>query len=317
MKFAAKISVLGIATGLVAGELDPRVLRLIKPDATLIYSIDAERHRNFALAELDPLWLPGVSQEDAKRISRVTVSGDRDVADSSLAVFEGAFSLLWSVSPREERDGASGSFRVALLNNSLGIAGSPETLQAATERWRAADDPISDIATKAKEVSRSYDNWFVVLMPLETLDQSNKTAEKMHGDLYKDMPRPASPKHLGGLLKMIDEIRGGVRLGAVHEFSFEVLVKTVEDASGLAAIARWLPGLSELEESERLFSKKTIAKLAENLVVRVSGRTLTISFSIADKAIAEAIKTWFEEQDKLQLWWRESERKWREQRAVN
>src|SRR5262249_1004079 len=49
------------AAGLAAADLDPRVLKLIRPDARVISCIDVERHRHSVLGEFFPSHLDGYS----------------------------------------------------------------------------------------------------------------------------------------------------------------------------------------------------------------------------------------------------------------
>jgi len=51
------------------------------------------------------------------------------------------------------------------------------------------------------------------------------------------------------LRSLVEEVRGGVRLGAFNEVSLDVVMKTAEDAAVLAVISRWLPGFIQLQES--------------------------------------------------------------------
>jgi hypothetical protein len=88
---------------------------------------------------------------------------------------------------------------------------------------------------------------------------------------------------------VIEEVRGGIRVGGYNEMSLEVLVKTADDAYALAAIGRWLPGLMEMQNSHGLES--ALADLAENLVVGSEGRVVTLSVSVAESKLGELVKS--------------------------
>jgi len=65
-----------------------------------------------------------------------------------------------------------------------------------------------------------------------------------------DRPRTSSVwKPENDLRSLVEEVRGGVRLGAFNEVSLDVVMKTAEDAAVLAGISRWLPGFIQLQES--------------------------------------------------------------------
>ena len=75
---------------------------------------------------------------------------------------------------------------------------------------------MGELARKAQRLSESYDNWFLIVRPLELLVRSST----------------APPSHFAAeLMQMVEEASGGIRLGALSEVHAEVLMKTADDAA--------------------------------------------------------------------------------------
>jgi hypothetical protein len=86
---------------------------------------------------------------------------------------------------------------------------------------------------------------------------------------------------------LIEEIRGGIRLGGLNEFTVEVVMRTPEDAAALAGIGPWLPGLIAAEKS--FGPESAIVELAENFFVRANGAVVSVSFSIPERGLEDLL----------------------------
>jgi hypothetical protein len=277
MRLAAKFSAVALTTVLMAGEVDPKLLRLIGPDTKTIYGIDVERYRNSKLSKIYPVWLgvlPGEAGKDQQSQIRqliVATAGGLD-REMPLMIFRGALPVSrFQQSGAEE--GSEIPFRVAVLDTATGIAGGVDSVREAMERWRQ-ETSIGDFAAKVRQVSGSYDNWFLAMRPLEQLD---------------DTPRLPGLKRRKELMGVVEEARGGIRFGAVNEVSVEVVMKAPEDAEALVALARWLPGLIEARGAAGPASE--LINVVENLAVRADGRVVSISFSIAESSVENLLKS--------------------------
>jgi hypothetical protein len=211
-----------------------------------------------------PLSLGGVSggfgaDEGQIRQMIVIERGEADLA-MQLVVFRGA------PSPPQKGEGES----MALLDATTGIMGNADSVREAIGRWRKEAPGSDEMSARARQLSASYDNWFLAVKPLEELDRGRSLSVS---------------KSKNDLLSLVEEVRGGVRLGAFNEVSVNVVMKTAEDAAALAGIGRWLPGFIQLQESHS--PESALAALVDNLAVTANGRTVSITFSIDEMKLEE------------------------------
>jgi len=90
-------------------------------------------------------------------------------------------------------------------------------------------------------------------------------------------------KYRDELIQVVEEARGGIRLGRPNEVSVEIQARTADDAATLAALGRWVPGFLQLEDPSGQMGALVAA--IEDLSVRTDGRTAVASFSIPDAAL--------------------------------
>ena len=270
MKFAAKLSIAMLTTVVMASELDPKLMRLIGRDTKVIQGIDVERYRNSTLASLYPVWLGEVSCgfgiDEGQIHQLVRARRDGQDGEMQLITFRGA--------PSVPIISTGGEASLALLDSTTGIIGDADSVREAVGRWRQEASGSGDVAAKARQLSASYDAWFLAVRPLEKLD----------GVRTGSVLKPEDD-----LRTLIEEVRGGIRLGAFNEVSVDVVMKTADDAVALAGISRWLPGLLQLEESNS--PEAAIANRVENFAVTASGRIVSISFSIAESQLEELARS--------------------------
>ncbi|SPE35411.1 hypothetical protein SBA3_2260006 [Candidatus Sulfopaludibacter sp. SbA3] len=74
-------------------------------------------------------------------------------------------------------------------------------MQEALSQWRSKER-AGEIASRVGSLSSSYDNWFLVLHPLQRGFQANG---------------PRVLKYRDDLMQAVEQIRGGIRLGAFNE----------------------------------------------------------------------------------------------------
>ena len=149
------------------------------------------------------------------------------------------------------------------VNENTSISGDPEMVRASLERWRQ-NKATGGIANQVRRLSSEYDNWFLLVRPLDRLNQ------------------PAEPKRLkyrDELIHVMQEVRGGIRLGRFNEVNVEFVMATSEDAIALSTLARWLPGFMQLNENGL---ESELVELAENLSVRVEGNIVFASFILPE-----------------------------------
>ncbi len=105
-------------------------------------------------------------------------------------------------------------------------------------------------------------------------------------------PRTSSVwKPENDLRSLVEEVRGGVRLGAFNEVSLDVVMKTAEDAAVLAGISRWLPGFIQLQESRSpqsaLGALASFCRETHNLLMHQDVRRIQGSRIVAGSGFSE------------------------------
>lgn len=171
---------------------------------------------------------------------------------------------------------AEGAPRLLRLDDAIWVFGDSDVLQEAVQR-SSRENGLSELALKAKELSQTYDNWFVLLKPLARAVPNRGLAA-------------APPMHSAAdLIEMVEEVSGGIRLGPYSEVRIEVVLKTADDAFTLAGLGRWLPGLLQLMEPDGMPAR--MVELAENLRFQAAGRTASMSFTISEENAKKLLKT--------------------------
>jgi hypothetical protein len=246
MRFLAMLGVGLLAMSLSAAELNPKLLALIGPDASVVVGMDIERYRTSVLNDFFP-WYPGPDEGRVRRMIKILKNA------------EGAGSALWVFV------GTPLSIEDAVLDATTSVAGDTEGTAEAIRRWNQTEAP-GDLAVKARRLAETYDNWFVA-------------------DLKERARAAPALKYRQDLMEAVEEVSGGVRLGAVNEVRVEVLMKTTDDATALAALGRWLPGL--VLSQQTLGQQSLIAEVADNLEIRAEGRVVSISLALAERKLEE------------------------------
>jgi hypothetical protein len=153
-----KLSVVLLASVLIAAEIDPKLLPLIAPESKAIYGVDVDRYRSSALSKLFPLWLEGgVPATIVTELSQLIVTQGDD-RDARLTILRGSLSQF-------EPAPDTGA-RVAVLDAATRIFGDEISVPAALERWRERENRDTDLAAGIRRLSTTYDNWFLIVRPL-------------------------------------------------------------------------------------------------------------------------------------------------------
>ena len=254
-----------IAATLNAGELDPRLLRLIGPATRFVWYVDHERLGASELGTIIPTPYRG-SNAKLRFSFGITDSAGRTL---TLTTFAEPVRQSDDEPPR------------ALLDPHTLLDGDDASIAEAAARWNERDLPKSVAAEKARSLANSYDAWFLGIRPL---------------DIPIERPQTAPFKHREELIKAIDEIRAGVRFGAVDDALVEIDARSADEANALAVFGRYLPGLLELAGGENAFL--AIFNLADRTTVKVEGRTASLAISVAEFRLAEWVRAQNERREK-------------------
>jgi hypothetical protein len=268
MRTTAMLTLALIAANLQAVELNPKVLSLIGENARAVYGGNLARYRQTAWNTIAPWRL---DQAVSGSVQQLVVIANDDAETTPLTI------MIGSAAASEQGDG----LQFVSLDSATSVLGDEAGTREAVRRW-SEDSGMGELARKAQKLGESYDNWFLIVRPLELLGRSSI----------------APPSHFAAeLMQMVEEASGGIRVGAFSEIHAKVLMKTADDAATLAGLVRWLPGLIQLKEPRGLQSR--MIELAENVSIRAEGRLATISFVISERKLEDMFKVLTEEADRL------------------
>jgi hypothetical protein len=274
-----------MASALVAGELDDKLIRLIGPDVKFVYGVDFDRYGNSTLKEFFPI-------DAVRHVNHLRTAGSEvlevvmaEYADPSgfrrLVIFRGALSPLTFTPVGTQTDVAAINYKgvliltdsdqsVALLDPNIAIAGTFLALQEAIDRWQQEIAPSDPLRSTLRDLSRNYDLWFLVQNPLEP---------------PPDRPLRPESVYVRELIQAMEAIQGGIRFGGSIELRLDAITKTPEDAAAAAAIGRWLPGFIQLEG--RGDPQSAVVDLAEDLNILVNGNVASLSFRLSERRLRE------------------------------
>jgi len=270
MKPIVAFSAILLAAYCSAAELNSNLLRLIPADARMISGVDIDRQGNSAL---DRFFMSGFNS-NTSRAEKVVWIGDR-TADATNG-FSTLIAVIGATPSRKPEPGNSGDplEEFTKLDADISVIGDPDTIREAQRRW-TIDQPPSPIAVKVRRLSQSYDNWFLLVKPFSVFARTP-------ADVV-DTVAP-SLKHRQDLVDAGEEISGGIRFGTINDFHLEVAFRNSEDSWAAATLARWLPGILQLEHPSH-HSTAILVDAIEDLKIYASGRRVTISWRIPeDKA---------------------------------
>ena len=243
-------------------EIDPKLFRMIGPNATLVTGVNVERHQQSALAALFPMedaaaqsiW---IDNRDSTKLNILVGPHAKPDVETNDTLDLDAFTRLQYFGQLYTEDAAQQTRTV---------------LAAFAQRLNAPEAPTT-LAVRAQQLAGSYDTWFVIEKPLEALASTRRT-----------LPWPL--KYRDQLAATIEEVSGGIRFGTNIEVTVEALMRTNEDANALAALGRWLPGAVQLIADAGM---PLLVDIAEDYTVTADGRRVTLAFHLAEDKVAEVV----------------------------
>jgi hypothetical protein len=250
----ATLSGILFAGSLIAADLDPKVLKLVGPDARIIMGTDVQRYSESPLQAMFPASLARTTAGSVRQWITITYEEDKP----PLSIFIGA---------------PEASEETVLLDSATAIESDPAGVQEALQRWRSDEKP-GELAQQVRRLSSSYDNWFLLVRPLQLIARE-------HDDTLK---------YRNELMQAIDQVSGGIRLGVFNEVHVEVVTKTPDDAITIAALAHWLPGFLQMENSHA--GPGLLVNAAENLTTTARGNVVSISFTLSTEKLEQIMKSY-------------------------
>ncbi len=253
----------------LAADLPSKLLRLIGPDATIVASADLERQSN---SVLNPLFTPSVPPGGGLKAPSRVLWVEYGTPDSSSM-------LTAAIGPLPPRNPDEDGAEPTLLDSNTAVSGDPRRIREAQQRWKTAL-PLTPMAAKVLQLSQSYDSWMILEKPLAFLADLPATPDVTAVAL----------KYRAQILDAVEEISLGIRFGQVDEFHVEAVFRTAEDASAVATLARWLPGLLQL--GTRALGPPLFVNAMEGFTVLADGRRVTLSARLPEDQARVVMEKW-------------------------
>jgi hypothetical protein len=274
MRNSARCAIVLLAVSAGAAEMDPRLLRLIGPDAKYVSGGDVERYRVTKVAQL---MSPGLDSEPQslrfrleiglsdRRTLYVTVDDamgapEGDGVDEQPRNYRGA--RIWTVRETQSH---------ALVGQGVVLYGDTKTVTEAIDRWAGQTAPLTELAVAARRLASSYDVWTVMAKPLD------------HAEFEGAPPRSQRMRELS---EAIVQMRAGARFGSVTEAVAELDCKSSDDAIAIATLAKYLPVLLE----SRGDLPGMAIELADHITTRAQGSTAMITLSVDERKLDEMLQ---------------------------
>jgi len=165
---------------------------------------------------------------------------------------------------------------LAFLDGSIAIAGDVDSVKAAIDRRSNASTIDATLAAKMNQLSNSLDAWSVSIVPLAALSKEKLPDTRLNGMLNSDV------------LKSITQTSGGVKLGAMIQFSAEAVARTDKDATALADVVRFLGNM--VQANAPAASAAAITSLVQSLAIKADGSTVTLALAIPEQQVESMLR---------------------------
>jgi len=267
MKPIATLAAVVLAAGCSAAALSPKMLGLIVADARMVTGADLNRQGD---SILNQFFQSQVVPDTDTRASYQALWIERNGADGpvTLTVVAGPIPPNAPNFPEE----------FISLDANIMVAGPPDSVRDAQRSW-TVEQPLSPIAARVRRLAESYDNWFLMKKPFARLSQIPQAVLGSAVPLLKDKQ---------DLVDAVEELSGGVPFGAVNELNLEAVFRNPEDAWAVAILARWVPGILQLQPPYSPTGR--LVKAMEDFTVHVEGQRVSISLRIPEEKARSLIE---------------------------
>ena len=265
---------------------DPGLLSLVMPDARVLAGVNVEQVK---ASPLGRYYLTRIAQQRASDpLHSVDITGFdmwRDLREvffsasglekesSGLVVARGTFDVSKIIAEAKAGNEAIETYHgveiidkgppVAFLDATLAITGDPASVHAAIDRRQAPTVMSPAMALQVSQLSSTMDAWIFA---------------------YTASSGPA-PHDLSGILAKVQQISGGVRLGAQIVLTLQAVSQTDADAASFAEMVKVM-GLGTAAPG----APAALMQIGQALRITVEGNTTKISLSVPEALIEEIFK---------------------------
>jgi hypothetical protein len=297
---------LAIALTLFSGLLpaaDQQLVNLLMPDAKVVAGVNVDQAKNspfgqFMLSRIqageDGLGkLTGATGFDPRRDLREILMGTvGQPGQQGLVLARGTFDTTrildaargagQTVENYKGVDILTGkedatTHALAFLDGSIAIAGDLDNVHGAIDR-RSGNNPLDPALTaKIGLLSTSLDAWSVSTVPMAALANQKLPNTNLNGLLSSDV------------LKAVTQTSGGIKFGAIIQFSAEAVARSSQDAIALADVVRFLGNM--VQSNAPTASAAAVTSLIQSLDVKTDGSTVKLALAIPEDQIEKLMQT--------------------------
>ena len=166
---------------------------------------------------------------------------------------------------------------LAFLDGSIAIAGDLDNVHGAIDRRSGNNSLNPALAAKVGLLSNSLDAWSVSTVPMAALANEKLPDTKLNGLLNSDV------------LKNVTQTSGGIKFGAMIQFSAEAVARSDKDATALADVVRFLGNM--VQANAPTASAAAVTSLIQSLDVKTDGSTVKLALAIPEDQLEKLMQS--------------------------
>jgi hypothetical protein len=265
---------------------DPGLLRLAPPESRFFSGIQVAQSlrtpfAQYVLAQMEPddeglrKLLSDAGIDLRRDIEEILIGTTGDSENSkSLIIARGQFHPAQFIAAATARGvsvanwhgiqvatlkGAKSEGAVAFVDPGIALLGDPEIVQAAIDRSAAASTLSPELQTRMRELSATYDAWFLSNGPPGDF-VAGKLADENLGDAVHS-----------NLLASVVEASGGLKFAPEGvRFTGTAVARSEKDARALRDVIKFIAGLVQVDKASKTTLAQSLQATAEGNVVRLS-----------------------------------------------
>jgi hypothetical protein len=171
----------------------------------------------------------------------------------------------------------SATHALAFLDGSIAVAGDLDSVHGAIDRRSGNNSLDPALAAKVGLLSTSLDAWSISTVPMAALANEKVPDMKLNGLLNSDV------------LKNVTQTSGGIKFGAMIQFSAEAVARSDKDATALADVVRFLGNM--LQANAPTASAAAVTSLIQSLDVKTDGNTVKLALAIPEDQLEKLMQS--------------------------
>lgn len=173
----------------------------------------------------------------------------------------------------------SNASAMALIGTNILLAGDAKNVKAALDRRAHANTLDPELTTKVNSLSASQDAWAVSIAPLSSLNAGAGGDPTLQGALG------------GDLFKKITETSGGVKFGALIQFTTELVAMDEKNATALSDVVRFLAGMVAMNAGPPKGAPPFLTTILQSINVQAQGNVVSVTLSAPEDQVEGLINS--------------------------